>query len=254
MNCGGNCKWTNCLVWWTLFVILLYEAKGRYLWYIIKHGGLVRKEKGDEMSTLVRCLRQSCQLCTVGRQCAFQCLVISRKLFIVWSYPGNFSVSDHINRTVPLCTVDVQCATSNSLFSDASYPLQPQIAFSIMSAMPGSRCVLGVIYKYLDHVVHAEHCKQPAKPKLRQTMSWMQGPIDPPPHPNLEVRTRVFYGAHNALPVEFWPPCHHRDDGVVRVYEHFGDAGRQFFRCPYYEVFIYFTCLLFANLWWNVDM
>ena len=31
-------------------------------------------------------------------------------------------------------------------------------------------------------------------------MSWMQGPIDPPPpHPNLEVRTRAFYGVHNAL-------------------------------------------------------
>jgi len=53
----------------------------------------------------------------------------------------------------------------------------------------------------------------------------MQGPIDPPPpHPNLEVRTRAFYGAHNALPVEFWPPCHHGDDAVVQVYEHFGDA------------------------------
>ena len=62
----------------------------------------------------------------------------------------------------------------------------------------------------------------------------------PPPHPNLEVRTRAFYGAHNALPVEFWPPCHHGDDAVVQVYEHFGDAGRRFFHCPYYEVFIYF--------------
>ena len=71
-------------------------------------------------------------------------------------------------------------------------------------------------------------------------MSWIQGPIDPPPpHPNLEVRTRSFYGAHNALPLQFQPPCHHGDDAVVQVYEFFGDAGRLFFRCPHYEVYIF---------------
>ena len=68
-------------------------------------------------------------------------------------------------------------------------------------------------------------------------MLWIQGPIDlPPPHPNLEVRTRSFYGAHNALPVQFLPHYHHGNDVVVHVYKLFGDAGRRFFRCPYYEV------------------
>jgi len=78
-------------------------------------------------------------------------------------------------------------------------------------------------------------------------MSWIQGPIDlPPPHPNLEVRTRSFYGAHNALPVQFWPHYHHGNDVVVHVYKLFGDAGRRFFRCPYYKV-CYISHLYFCS-------
>jgi hypothetical protein len=54
-------------------------------------------------------------------------------------------------------------------------------------------------------------------------MSWMHGSVDPPnPHPHLEMTTRAFYGVHNALPIDFWPQCHHGDDTVVHVYEHFG--------------------------------
>jgi len=83
-----------------------------------------------------------------------------------------------------------------------------------------------VVYREAKHVIAVEQCSEPSNQKLRETMSWMQGPIDPPPpHPNLEVRTRAFYGAHNDLPVQFWPHCHHGDDAVVQVYELFGNAG-----------------------------
>lgn len=75
-------------------------------------------------------------------------------------------------------------------------------------------------------------------------MSWMHGPPDPPPpHPNLDVTTRGFYGSDNALPCEFWPGCYHGEDAVVQVYELFGDASRRFFRCPHFKIDdCYFTC------------
>ena len=117
----------------------------------------------------------------------------------------------------------------------------------------GAPCPWCTIYR------DSRQCSEPSSVcNLRWTMSWVQGPIDlPPPHQNLEVRTRAFYGAHNALPLEFWPPCHHGDDAAVQVYEHFGEAERRFFRCPYYEVFIYFTChyqFVYANLSWHVNI
>ena len=63
-----------------------------------------------------------------------------------------------------------------------------------------------VVYREPKHVDAFEQCSESSNHKLRETMSWMQGPIDPPPpHPNLEVRTRSFYDAHNSLPVQFWP-------------------------------------------------
>ena len=42
------------------------------------------------------------------------------------------------------------------------------------------------------------------------------------------------------------PHCHHGNDVVVQVYELFGDAGRRFFRCPYYEVW-YISHLCFIS-------
>ncbi|CAN6309310.1 unnamed protein product [Urochloa humidicola] len=67
-------------------------------------------------------------------------------------------------------------------------------------------------------------------------MSGFNGPLDPPPpHPNLDVKTRKFYGRHPDLPCEFWPFCHHGEEAVVQVYELFGDAGRHFFRCPRFQ-------------------
>ena len=125
-------------------------------------------------------------------------------------------------------------------FSAQSFHAQLQLAFLYTLTREANwlhwtkSCV---VYREPKHVVAVEQCSEPSNQKLRETMSWMEGPIDPPPpHPNLEVRTRSFYGAHNALPVQFWPHCHYENDAIVQIYELFGDVGRRFFRCPYYEV------------------
>ena len=64
----------------------------------------------------------------------------------------------------------------------------------------GAPCPWCTIYR------DSRQCSEPSSVcNLRWTMSWVQGPIDPPPpHQNLKGRTRAFYGAHNALPLEFW--------------------------------------------------
>lgn len=70
-------------------------------------------------------------------------------------------------------------------------------------------------------------------------MSWSNGPLDPPPpNPQLDITTRDFYGEHNPLPCNFWPSCNHGEETIVQVYELFGDAGRRFFRCPRFKVWI----------------
>jgi hypothetical protein len=74
-------------------------------------------------------------------------------------------------------------------------------------------------------------------------MSFSYGPPNPPPpHPDLDVRTRGSYGDHDAIPCEFWLKCHHGKDAVVQVYELLPDAGHRFFRCPHFKVCIALWC------------
>ena len=68
----------------------------------------------------------------------------------------------------------------------------------IDSTGPSAHQIPGII-KGPKHLVAVQQYSEPSKHKLRETMSWMQGPIDPPPlHPNLEepkhsiVRTMPF--------------------------------------------------------------
>ena len=83
----------------------------------------------------------------------------------------------------------------------------------------------------LKHLVTTTHVKTMAYPHP------LDGPINPPPpHPHLDVHGRDFYRNYNALPCSFWLPCRHVDDVAIQVYEHFGDAGRLFFRCAHFRV------------------